>query len=41
MELTYAPEDEQFRAEIRAWLKDNLPKGWFDKDFEMTNEERK
>ena len=41
MELTYAPEDEQFRAEIRAWLKDNLPKGWFDKDFEMSNEERK
>ncbi len=41
MELTYAPEDEQFRAEIRAWLTDNLPKGWFDKDFEMSNEERK
>ena len=41
MELTYAPEDEQFRAEIRAWLKENLPKGWFDKGFEMSNDERK
>ena len=41
MELDYSPEDEAFRAEIRAWLKDNLPKGWFDKDFEMSAEERK
>lgn len=41
MELTYAPEDEQFRAEIRAWLKDNLPKGWFDEGFDMTPDERK
>ena len=41
MELTYAPEDELFRAEIRAWLQENLPKGWFDKGFEMSNDERK
>ncbi|MEY4031550.1 MAG: hypothetical protein RL430_1237 [Actinomycetota bacterium] len=41
MELTYAPEDEAFRAEIRNWLHENLPKGWFDKGFEMSNEERK
>ncbi len=41
MELTYAPEDEQFRAEIRAWLKENLPKGWFDDGFDMSNAERK
>jgi alkylation response protein AidB-like acyl-CoA dehydrogenase len=41
MELTYAPEDEAFRAEIRNWLQENLPKGWFDKGFEMSNEERK
>ena len=41
MELDYSPEDEAFRAEIRTWLKDNLPKGWFDKDFEMSAEERK
>ncbi len=41
MELAYAPQDEAFRAEIRAWLKENLPKGWFDPNFEMSAEERK
>ena len=41
MELTYSPEDEAFRAEIRAWLKDNRPKGWFDSGFEMSADERK
>ncbi len=40
MQLSYSPEDEAFRDEIRAWLRDNLPKGWFDKGFEMTNEQR-
>jgi len=41
MELDYAPEDEAFRAEIRTWLRDNLPKGWFEPGFEMSNDERK
>ena len=41
MELDYAPEDEAFRAEIRSWLHSNLPKGWFEPGFEMSNEERK
>jgi len=41
VELAYAPQDEAFRAEIRAWLKENLPKGWFDPNFEMSAEERK
>ncbi|NBO55818.1 MAG: acyl-CoA dehydrogenase, partial [Actinobacteria bacterium] len=41
MELAYAPQDEAFRAEIRAWLKENLPQGWFDPNFEMSSEERK
>ncbi len=41
MELAYAPQDEAFRAEIRAWLKENLPQGWFDSNFEMSSEERK
>jgi alkylation response protein AidB-like acyl-CoA dehydrogenase len=41
MELDYAPEDEAFRAEIRSWLQTNLPKGWFEPGFEMSNEERK
>ena len=40
MKLSYSPEDEAFRDEIRAWLRDNLPKGWFDEGFEMTNEQR-
>ena len=41
MELDYAPEDEAFRAEIRTWLQDNLPKGWFEPGYEMSTEERK
>ena len=30
MDLTYPPEAEEFRTEIRAWLEENLPDGWFD-----------
>ena len=41
MELTYPPEAEAFRSEIRAWLEENLPEGWFEPDFEMTPEERR
>ena len=41
MDLSYPPEAEEFRAEIRAWLHENLPDGWFDDGFEMTDEERK
>ncbi|MBV8691917.1 MAG: acyl-CoA dehydrogenase family protein, partial [Actinobacteria bacterium] len=26
MDFAYAPEDEAFRAELRAWLEDNVPK---------------
>jgi alkylation response protein AidB-like acyl-CoA dehydrogenase len=40
MDLTYPQEAESFRKEIRAWLEDNLPEGWFDEGFEMTPEER-
>ncbi|HEY5266660.1 MAG TPA: acyl-CoA dehydrogenase family protein [Acidimicrobiales bacterium] len=40
MDLTYPPEAETFRAEIRAWLEENLPKGWFDPGFSMTSDER-
>ena len=36
MDLTYPPEAEAFRKEIRAWLEENLPEGWFDEGFEMT-----
>jgi alkylation response protein AidB-like acyl-CoA dehydrogenase len=41
MELTYPPEAEAFRTEIRAWLEEHLPSGWFEPGFHMTAEERK
>ncbi len=41
MDLTYPPEAEEFRAEIRAWLEEHLPDGWFDDDFELTGDDRK
>ncbi len=40
MDLTYPADAEEFRVEIRAWLEENLPTGWFDDDFEMTDGER-
>jgi alkylation response protein AidB-like acyl-CoA dehydrogenase len=40
MDLTYPTEAETFREEIRAWLEENLPQGWFDPDFSMTSDER-
>jgi alkylation response protein AidB-like acyl-CoA dehydrogenase len=40
MDLTYPPEAEQFRKEIRAWLEDNLPAGWFEPGFELTGKDR-
>ena len=41
MDLTYPAEAEQFRVEIRSWLEENLPAGWFDEGFEMSDEERR
>jgi alkylation response protein AidB-like acyl-CoA dehydrogenase len=40
MDLTYPPEAESFRVEIRSWLEENLPQGWFDAGFEMSPEDR-
>ena len=40
MDLTYPADAEEFRGEIRAWLTDNLPDGWFDDGFEMSDDER-
>jgi alkylation response protein AidB-like acyl-CoA dehydrogenase len=40
MDLAYPPEAETFRAEIRRWLEENLPSGWFDPDFQLAGEER-
>jgi alkylation response protein AidB-like acyl-CoA dehydrogenase len=40
MDLSYPPEAEAFRGEIRAWLEENLPAGWFDEGVEITAQER-
>jgi len=40
MDLTYPPEAETFRTEIRAWLEENLPSGWFEPDFRLSDAER-
>ncbi len=40
MDLTYPTEAEQFRTEIRAWLEANLPAGWFEPGFELSDEAR-
>jgi alkylation response protein AidB-like acyl-CoA dehydrogenase len=41
MDLSYPPEAESFRAEIRGWLEENLPDGWFEPGFEMSPDDRK
>jgi alkylation response protein AidB-like acyl-CoA dehydrogenase len=41
MDLTYPADAEAFRLEIRQWLTENLPRGWFDEGFSMSKEERK
>jgi alkylation response protein AidB-like acyl-CoA dehydrogenase len=40
MDLSYPPEAEAFRAEIRTWLDDNLPDGWGRPGFELRPDER-
>ncbi|HQT99949.1 MAG TPA: acyl-CoA dehydrogenase family protein, partial [Acidimicrobiales bacterium] len=41
MDLNYPTEAESFRADIRNWLKENLPEGWFDEGFSLSADERK
>lgn len=41
MSLTYTPEAEAFRVEVRSWLEENLPQGWGSEGFEMSAEDRK
>lgn len=41
MDLSYPEEAERFRTEIRNWLEENLPDGWFDEDHEQSAEDRK
>ncbi len=40
MDLTYPPDAEGFRAEIRTWLAENLPEGWSDGRRPQTHDER-
>jgi alkylation response protein AidB-like acyl-CoA dehydrogenase len=41
VDLTYPPEADAFRQEIRSWLEEHLPDGWFDDGYEQTADERK
>ena len=41
MDLTFPRDAEDFRAEIRTWLEQNLPKGWFEPGFELSDAARK
>lgn len=41
MDLNYPADAEAFRAEIRAWLTENLPEGWFSPGFKLEGEARK
>jgi alkylation response protein AidB-like acyl-CoA dehydrogenase len=40
MDLTYPQDAEEFRVEIKRWLKENLPDGWGEPGFTMTEDER-
>jgi len=40
MELDYTPGAEQFRKEIRSWLEEHLPDGWFEPGFELKGADR-
>ncbi len=41
MDLNYPIEAEAFRPVVRDWLRENLPTGWFDDGFTMSDEQRK
>jgi alkylation response protein AidB-like acyl-CoA dehydrogenase len=38
MDLSYPPEAEGFRKEVRAWLEENLPDGWFEPGFKLDSD---
>jgi alkylation response protein AidB-like acyl-CoA dehydrogenase len=40
MDLTYPSDAEAYRGEVRGWLEENLPTGWFEPGFEMSSEDR-
>jgi hypothetical protein len=41
MDLNYPTETAPFRKEVRSWLEENLPDGWFDPDFSLSPDERR
>ncbi len=41
MELIYPADAEAFRVEVKKWLVENLPNGWFDPGFEMSADARR
>jgi alkylation response protein AidB-like acyl-CoA dehydrogenase len=41
MDLTYPPETDALRREIRSWLEENLPPGWGQPGFRLTGDERR
>ena len=41
MDFNYTPEEQQFRAELRAWLADALPRGWGESVFEPQDEDER
>ncbi len=40
MDLMYPADTEPFRKEVRAWLEEHLPAGWFEPGFEMSDADR-
>lgn len=41
MDFAYSPEEEDFRTTFRAWLSENLPRGWGKTVFEPEDEEER
>src|SRR6202167_6123768 len=41
MDLSYPPDAESFREEIRAWLAEHLPAGWGEPGFSLSAPQRK
>jgi len=41
MDFNYSPEELEFRDNLRAWIADNLPKGWGETVFEPEDEDER
>lgn len=40
MDLSFTPEQEQFRRQVRQWLEENLPTGWGTPHFRWPDDEK-